>query len=89
MASKWIKEGRTDEMIGGGYFVFRRYTGTHRIKMASTPFEHPTRDSATVQANALAAANPGMQFDVFGPMGTAYVEPEPMADAVQEVVPAE
>lgn len=59
-----IKRG---EVVGGGFFVFRRGVTTGRIKVdpERLPFEHATLDVAQAEAVRLAAANPGVIFSVF------------------------
>lgn len=58
------REARKDEVIGGGYFVFRRGEGTGRIRPSAWPFEHPTICAAKREADKLAKTQPGYQFDV-------------------------
>lgn len=58
------KTPRDDEAIGGGYFVFRRGRSTGRIRPSRFPFEHGDFESAKVEADRLAADNPGKTFDV-------------------------
>lgn len=63
----WLKNPqrpRTDEVIEGGYWVFRRGDGTKRIRPSMWPFEYGTQEAAMKQAAILAEANPGERFIV-------------------------
>lgn len=80
----WVKAGRAEEVIGGGYFVFRRGQDTGRIRPAFWSFEHPTLALAIAAAKKLSDENPGQQFDVFGLLDTAFI---PTAAAVEIKVP--
>lgn len=65
---------RHNELIGGGYFVFKRGGRTGRIKTGNIvrgkmPFEHPTLDSAMTEANRLQSIHGGT-YDVFGRVAT-------------------
>lgn len=71
---------RPGEVIGAGYFVFRRGDGTKRIRPAVWPFEHPSRAAAILEAEKLAAAMPGYQFDVLEVVASVTC-PFPAADA--------
>ncbi|SMC41484.1 hypothetical protein SAMN06297251_102105 [Fulvimarina manganoxydans] len=65
----WLKNpkvARKGETIGGGWFVFRRGNDTRRIRPSWWPFEYASREDAAVQAEKLAAENPGYRFDVVG-----------------------
>lgn len=55
------------EVVGGGYFVFRRGETTGRIKInpAKLPFEHGTLESAQREANRLSLLHPGVTFSIF------------------------
>lgn len=78
----WLKnprKPRKEEVIGGGYFVFRRGDDTGRIRPSNWPFEHPTLDAARREAAKLAAQNPGYRFDILHVCGSALVQAE--ADA--------
>lgn len=71
----WLKNPklpRPGEAIGGGFFVFRRGDGTHRIRPSMWPFEYATAAEAMEQATKLAADQPGYRFDVFGWCGFAF-----------------
>lgn len=78
----WISNGRADETIGGGFIVFRRGSGTKRIRPSYWPFEHADEGSAMAQAKTLAELNPGQTFEVFGSLGSVAV-PAP-TEAVKE-----
>ena len=63
----WLKnqkKPRDGEVIGAGFFVFRRGGGTGRIRPAQWPFEHPNLEAAEAEAAKLAAKMPGYTFDV-------------------------
>jgi hypothetical protein len=63
----WLKNPklpRTNEVIEGGYWVFRRGDGTKRIRPAQWPFEYGTQEAAMKQAAVLAEGNPGERFIV-------------------------
>lgn len=62
------------EVIGGGFFVFRRSKKTGRVTPGKLPFEHPTAAAALEEAKRLAAKHPGDVFQVFAAGVTAYVE---------------
>ena len=68
--TKWLKpellyNGRDGEVIGGGWFVFRRGKKTGRISGSSTlPFEHPTFADAAKEAGRLSRQHPGESFVV-------------------------
>lgn len=65
----WLKDprkARAGEVIGGGWFVFRRGGGTNRIRPALYPFEYGSEDAALEQARKLGAANPGQTFIIVG-----------------------
>lgn len=63
----WLKNPklpRANEVIEGGYWVFRRGDGTKRIRPAQWPFEYGTQEDAMKQAAILAEAQPGERFIV-------------------------
>lgn len=63
----WLKnpkKPRDGEVIGAGFFVFRRGRETGRIRPSQWPYEHPTREAAEAEAAKLAATMPGYTFDV-------------------------
>ena len=69
---------RKGEKIGGGWFVFRRGKKTGRIgtRQNTMPFEHPTEESAFIEAKRLAALHPGEKYSVFGYSGVSVREPK-------------
>jgi len=69
----WKKKRETvrhDEVVGGGSFVFRRDKSDGRLVFPSVPFEHPTLDSAIIEAQRLAKEFPGETFCVVGQVAT-------------------
>lgn len=56
---------RRDEVIGGGFFVFRRGVDTGRIRPGGFPYEHGTLEGAQAEAERLAAEYGG-RYQVFG-----------------------
>ena len=66
MGKKKLFEGRSGEVIGGGFFVYRRGKKTNRVAIStSLPFEHPSYESALKEAHRLATLCPGETFCVF------------------------
>lgn len=61
-----IPKVRKNEVVGGGFFVFRRGKKTGRIgvKRNCLPYEHGSFEQAYEEAQRLAAANPGERFVV-------------------------
>jgi hypothetical protein len=60
---------RKNEVIGGGFFVFRRGKSTGCIGCGTTlPFEHGSFESAAQEAKRLAETYPGETFSVFEEM---------------------
>ncbi|MAN99936.1 hypothetical protein [uncultured Roseovarius sp.] len=55
---------RRGEKIGGGFFVFRRTSGTGRIRAPEWPFEHPSLGAAIDERDRLAAKHPNEEFIV-------------------------
>lgn len=55
---------RPGEVIGGGWFVFRRGGDTKRIRASNWPFEHGSFEAAAAEAKRLADKEPGKAFDV-------------------------
>jgi hypothetical protein len=66
---------RKDELIGGGFFVFRRFTSSGRIRISpkGMPFEHPTFEAASLEAVRLAHANPEKKFCVLRELSEAIL----------------
>lgn len=61
---------RKNEVIGGGFFVFRRGKKTGRIGASSKmPYEHGSFASAMTEATRLAALCPGETYEVFQTSG--------------------
>ena len=60
----YLAKNRKNELVGGGWFVFRRGRKGGRIKPSPYPFEHPTRIAALQEALRLSAISPGVQFAV-------------------------
>ncbi len=69
---RFPKKPRNGEEVGGGHFVFRRGDSTGRIRPCMWPFEHPSYDSALVEAARLHKEHGGT-FEVFVRVGR--VEP--------------
>ena len=66
---QWRKDGlpaRTDkgEVIGGGWFVFKRSPKTGRISPSQFPFEYDCKTQAVGQAKILAKQYPGAEFAI-------------------------
>lgn len=68
MNKLYLENGRPGEVIGGGFFVFRRGKRTGRVgcRPNALPFEHPTYESAKKEADRLSSLCPGETFVVFG-----------------------
>ena len=61
---------RPNEIIGGGFFVFRRGKKTGRVGVFTTmPYEHGSFEQAVAEATRLAALCPGETFEVFQTSG--------------------
>lgn len=56
---------RPGEIVGGGYFIFRRGDGTGRVRPSMWPYEHGSAETARAEAERLSRAFPGYRFDVF------------------------
>lgn len=67
MNKKQLNEGRKGEVIGGGFFVFRRgkTTGRVGVRLNTIPFEHGSYESAAQEAKRLSEVSPGEAFSVF------------------------
>lgn len=70
------KTARRDEVIGGGYFVFRRGDSTRRVRPSTFPFEYATQEAAAEEAHRLSREQPGYTFEVFGRVSSFLVIPE-------------
>lgn len=74
----WLKnptKPRPNEIIGGGWFVFRRGDGTKRIRPAMWPFEYGDREAALAEARRLSAERPGYKFIVVGQTDAVMADP--------------
>ncbi|MFD2650703.1 hypothetical protein [Brucella rhizosphaerae] len=61
---------RRNEVIGGGFFVFRRGKQTGRVSVAtSLPYEHGSFEQALAEATRLAKLCPGETYEVFQTSG--------------------
>lgn len=91
---------RPNEIIGGGFFVFRRGKKTGRVGVFTTmPYEHGSFEQALAEATRLAALCPGETFEVFQtsgavvgpveladtPVGTEWIVTDPIVDRVHEL----
>ncbi|PWJ81559.1 hypothetical protein C7441_11091 [Pseudaminobacter salicylatoxidans] len=79
----WLKDprkARKGEVIGGGFFVFRRGDGTNRIRPSQWPYEYGSQEAAEEQARILAKSNPGYRFDVLYVV-SGFIEVEADAEA--------
>jgi len=57
---------RKNEVIGGGFFVFRRGKKTGRVAPGSSlPYEHGSFEQALAEATRLAKLCPGETYEVF------------------------
>lgn len=56
---------RTGEVIGGGWFVFRRGGYANRIKPSEKPYEHPTEESAVAEHKRLSEKYPTHKYSIF------------------------
>ena len=68
---------RQGEVIGGGYFVFRRGDSSGRIRPSDWPFEYDTLVAAQTQAELLAKRRPGYAFEVFARLARHLTSTEP------------
>jgi hypothetical protein len=68
---------RNGEVVGGGFFVFRRGKTTGRIsrRVHVPPYEHGSREAAEAEATRLAVQYPGETFAVFQQITTRFVTP--------------
>lgn len=61
---------RKNEVIGGGFFVFRRGKLTGRVSVATTlPYEHGSFEQALAEATRLTKLCPGETYEVFQTSG--------------------
>jgi hypothetical protein len=61
---------RKNEVIGGGFFVFRRGKKTGRVSVATTlPYEHGSFEQALAEATRLAKLCLGETYEVFQTTG--------------------
>ncbi|MBC8719265.1 hypothetical protein [Ochrobactrum sp. Marseille-Q0166] len=61
---------RKNEVIGGGFFVFRRGKKTGRVAPGSNmPYEHGSFEQALAEATRLAKLFPGEVYEVFQTSG--------------------
>lgn len=74
----YFHKPRRDEVIGGGFFVFRRGVDTGRIRPGGFPYEHGTIESAQAEAERLASEYGG-QYQVFGAVDGDYAVGEVVA----------
>lgn len=78
----WLDDGvpvrdEKGEVIGGGWFVFKRNPKTGRISPARFPFEYPDQDAAQKQAAILSTHNGGDEFIVVQSVASVAVEVAP------------
>ena len=64
---------RPNEVIGGGFFVFRRGNYANRVKPGPLPFEHGTFESAQTEAIRLANEHPGLKFIILQDLAAVQV----------------
>ncbi len=72
---RFPKKPRNGEEVGGGHFVFRRGDSTGRIRPCMWPFEHPSYDSALVEAARLHSEHGGT-YDVLSVCGQVSTTPD-------------
>lgn len=74
---------RMNEVIGGGFFVFRRGKQTGRVSVATTlPYEHGSFEQALAEATRLAKLCPGETFEVFQTSGAIATSNEALVEAM-------
>jgi hypothetical protein len=72
---------RTNEVIGGGFFVFRRGKHTGRVSVATTlPYEHGSFEQALAEATRLAKLCPGETYEVFQTSGAIATSDQALVD---------
>lgn len=64
------RRARPGEIVGGGFFVFRRGRSTGRIKVPSVPFEFGSIAEAGAEAQRRERSGDGAIFDIFERVGT-------------------
>lgn len=70
------------EVVGGGFFVFRRGKRTGRVGcfFSTVPFEHGSFESAATEAQRMATVNLGETYEVFQSAKVTYlIEKETVA----------
>lgn len=75
----YFNKPRRDEVIGGGFFVFRR-GDAGRVRPGGLPYEHGTLEGAQAEAERLAGLSGG-SYEVFG-AALAADEPDTFAVCV-------
>lgn len=69
------REGSEErEVLGEGFFVFRRGRNSNRIKLSIVPWEQESMKAAITEAERLAKLHPGVTFQVYGPCYSARSE---------------
>lgn len=58
------KKPRDGEVVGGGYFIFRRGKNTGRIRPSMWPYEHASLEDALAQARRLLEVQPDATFQI-------------------------
>lgn len=72
---------RKNEVIGGGFFVFRRGKHTGRVSVATTlPYEHGSFEQALAEATRLAKLCPGETYEVFQTSGAIATSDQALGD---------
>lgn len=79
--AKWVEAafGAFEPETPGSFIVARIYGG--RPCPSTAPYVHLTEESATVEAERLATANPGQSFDVYARVSRSEA-PKPVAATV-------
>ena len=72
---------RKNEVISGGFFVFRRGKQTGRVSVATTlPYEHGSFEQALAEATRLAKLCPGETYEVFQTSGAIATSDQALVD---------